>query len=173
MAYTKTQVDNMLDRNINPFRQDVVDGTHTAGSPQSIVANTPVRFSIDGSVRNSVKGPDYFTDRWDTVNSKMTAVTEYDGPVYVADLSWVFNPSSASTGNVTVTVWIDDTVPKLIGTTTKSFKGPSASADGAVLTWYWGTEVGYDAKNDGIYFEIEFDDSGSLYDKSAVIYNTQ
>jgi hypothetical protein len=129
MPYTKTQVDNMLDRNLNPFRQDVVDGTHTVGSPQAIVANTPVRFSVDGSVRNSAHGPTYFTDRWDTVNNKMTAVTEYDGPVYVADLAWTFDPSSASTG--------------------------------------------FDAKNDGVYFEIEFDDGGSLYDKSIVIYNTQ
>jgi hypothetical protein len=173
MPYTKTQVDNMLDRNLNPFRQDVVDGTHTVGSPQAIVANTPVRFSVDGSVRNSAHGPTYFTDRWDTVNNKMTAVTEYDGPVYVADLAWTFDPSSASTGNVTITVWIDDTTPKKIGTVTKTFKGPSASADGAVLTWYWGDEAGFDAKNDGVYFEIEFDDSGSLYDKSIVIYNTQ
>jgi hypothetical protein len=50
MPYTKTQVDDMLDRNLNPFRQDVVDGTHTVGSPQAIVANTPVRFSVDVSV---------------------------------------------------------------------------------------------------------------------------
>lgn len=173
MAYTKTQVDDMMDRNLNPFRQDVVDGAHTVGSPQAIVANTPVRFSSDGAIRNDAKGPAYFTNRWDTVNNKMTASSEYDGPVYVADLSWTFDPSSAASGNVTITVWIDDATPKLIGTTTKSFKGPTASADGAVLTWYWGEETGYDAKNDGVYFELEFDEGGSLYDKSLVIYNTQ
>jgi hypothetical protein len=172
-TYTQKQVSDMLDRNFNPFRQDIVDGTHTSGSPQTIVSGTPVRFSVDGAVRNSATGPAYMTNRWDTVNSKIAASTEYDGPTYVADLSWTFDPASASSGRATITVWIDDAIPKLIGTYTIAYKGPSAEQNGTVVTWYWGTDAGYDAKNDGVYFEIEFDDAGSLYDKSVVIYNTQ
>ena len=40
------------------------------------------------------------------------------------------------------------------------------------MTFYLGTEAGYDAKNDGVYFTIEFSGAGKLYDKSLTIFRT-
>lgn len=173
MAYTKTQVDNMIDRMLNPFKQDIADSNHTSGSPQAITANTPVRLTIDALARNVVTAPSYMTDRWDAVNNKMTAATEVDSPVYVGDISFRFTPAAAAEGTVKLTLYIDDTVPKLIRTYTSSYKGPADEPLNILATWYWGSETGYDAKNDGIYFEVEFTTNGSLYEKGAVIYMTQ
>lgn len=173
MAISQTEAYNMLDRCRNPFKQDLADSTHTVGSPQAITADTPVRFAVDGGTRNVVTSPTYFTDRWDTTNNKMTAVTEYDSPIYKASLSFIFDPTSASSGIFTVTTWIDDATPKKISSYVGTFKGPAAAAERIAVEWYWGEEVGYDAKNDGIYFEIEFSDSGSLYDKTLLIRHAQ
>lgn len=173
MAITQTQFHDMMDRALHPFQQDLIDGTHTSGSPQAITAGTPVRFSIDGATRNELQRPSYMTDSWDTSNNKISAASEYDGYEYVANLGWTFDPTTAASGIATVRVWIDDATPKEVGTYQVAYKGPDANKGRVVTTWYWGTETGYDAKNDGVYFTIEFDDNGSLYDKSLRIYNTQ
>lgn len=174
MAYTKTQVDNMIDRGLNPFRQDV------AGDNTIIIsAGTETLFAIDGDARNVSAGPAYMTDRWDTASNKMTAVSEYDGPTYVGDLGFIWSPTAESTGVALVRVYIDTSGTRdfstdpLIRTYTISYKGDSPIPRNAVTTWYWGEETGYDAKNDGIYFTVEFEHAGTITSPSAVIYNIQ
>ena len=73
--FTQTEVDDMLDKDKNPFRQDV-GGTDSI----NILANSETKLLINGLARNSSSGPAYMTDRWDTVTSIMKAITEYDGP---------------------------------------------------------------------------------------------
>ena len=174
MAYTKTQVDNMMDRCLNPFRQDVVGDNSI-----SVSAATETQIVINGESRNVSHGPDYFTDRWDTTNSKMTAVDEYDSPTYVADIGFVWTPDASSEGIAIIRLYIDtsgtqdfSTDPE-IRSYTFSYKGSSAIAKNILATWYWGTEAGYDAKNDGVYFTIEFEHAGTITEPSSVIYNTQ
>jgi len=167
MAITQTQFEDMMARNLTPFRQDVVGDNSI-----EITADTEARYVVDGDTRNSSTGPAYFTDRWDTTNNKMTAITEYDGPTYVADLGFVWTPDSSNAGTMTIRVYIDDASPKLIRTYTMSYKGASVTVN-TLATWYWGSETGYDAKNDGIYFTLEFEHDGDVTAPSVIIYNTQ
>ena len=168
MTYTKTQVDDMIARNLNPFRQDVV-GTNTL----TIVAGVSQRFVVNGLSRNSVTGPAYFTDRIDLSTGVMTATTEYDGPTYIASVGGIWTPSASSEGTAKIRVYINDTTPKLIRTFRESYKGADAEPFSKLVDWYWGAEAGYDAKNDGIYFEVEFEHNGTITSPSLSIYNTQ
>jgi hypothetical protein len=168
MAITQTQFNDMMDRNLNPFRQDVV-GDDTI----NILADTPTKLLVNGNTRNDAKAPAYMTDRWNTTTSIMKATTEYDHPVYVGDIGFVWTPTVGSEGTFYVRVYINDATPKLIRTYEGSYKGDSAVPKNILATWYWGDDTGYDAKNDGVYFVLEFEHSGTVTAPSIVIYNTQ
>ena len=171
LTFTTAEVEKLLDGRYNNFRQDVSDSTQTVGSPQAITANTEYRLTIDALSRNDVIAPTYMTNRWDTTNNKMAFSTELDSPTYVGDVSFTFDPTASAAGVGTLRVYIDDATPKEIRTYTFDFKGSPESVN-ILATWYLGTETGYDAKNDGIYFTVEFDQAGDLYGKGAVIYRT-
>ncbi len=168
MPYTKTQVDDMIDRCLNPFRQDVI-GNDTI----NILANSETKILVNGAVRNDTSGPAYMTDRWDTITSIMKATSEYDSPTYVGDIGFVWTPTAQSEGVAKIRAYINDASPKLIRTYSIPYKGDSADPVNVVATWYWGTDAGYDAKNDGVYFTIEFEHTGTVTSPSVVIYNTQ
>ena len=171
VKFTTAEIEAVLDGRYNSFRQDLVDGEHTIGSPQVISASTPVRYSVDGALRNEFTAPSHITDRWDTVNSKIAMSTALDHPVYVAQFAFTFSPTVSAAGILTVRTYIDDTVPKLINTISTDYKS-TTSVEGILVTWYFGEDPGYDAKNDGVYFEIEFGASGSLYNKAITVYRT-
>lgn len=165
---TQTQFQDMQARQLTPFRQDVV-GDNTI----NILANTETKIIVNGNARNDAQAPAYMTDRWDTVTSIMKATSEYDGPTYVGNVSFIWTPAASSEGEALIRVYINDAIPKLIGTYDKSYKGASAIPRNVVTTWYWGDDVGYDAKNDGIYFTVEFEHAGTLTSPGVNIYNTQ
>ena len=169
--YTGAVIDDVIDGRYKAFRQDVVDSNHTVGSPQAITANTEYMFTIDALARNDVTAPTYITDRWDAVNNKIAFPTELDGPTYVSDLSFIFDPSVASAGKYTIRIYIDDATPKLIRAYSGWYKSV-AEIHNKITTWYLWTDTGYDAKNDWVYFTIEFDGNGNLYSKGAIIYRT-
>lgn len=168
MIITQKQFEDMMSRCLTPFRQDVVGDNSI-----SITANIEAPFLVDGDARNIAQAPDYFTDRWNTTTSVMTASTEYDGPTYVGNVSFIWTPAASSEGTAVVRLYINDTVPKLIGTYGFEYKGASAVPYNIVTTWYWGEEAGYDAKNDGIYYTIEFEHNGTITSPGVNIYNTQ
>lgn len=153
------------------FRQDIHDSQHTSGSPQAISAGTPVRFTNDTLTRNDVVSPYYITSRWNTTDNKVAFPEEIDSPTYVAEIGFVFDPSVAAAGDITLTVWIDDDTPKDIKVYTAKYKAV-AEKQSIIATWYLGDDAGFDAKNDGVYFELEFEGAGDLYNKTLVIYRT-
>ena len=166
--WTQSEIDNVIGGRYHSFIQDVVD----TGTAEAILANTETKITIDAVNRNFIIAPDYMTDRWDTTDNKMTFVTEMNTPTYVADLGFTFTPTVGASGTCTVKVYIDDpTTPKLIRTVTHTYKS-SPERFNSILTWYLGSGAGYDAKNDGIYFTMEFTGAGSVTDKSVVIYHT-
>ena len=171
LTFTTSQVEAILDGRMNSFRQDISDSAHTVGSPQTVLADTEYKITIDALTRNVVTAPAYITSRWDAVNSKVAFPEELDSPTYVCDLSFTFAPNVAAAGVGAVRVYIDDATPKLIREYTFGYKSDPMSVN-MLLTWYLGEETGYDAKNDGVYFAVEFDVAGTLYNKGAVIYRT-
>ena len=172
LKFTTTEIENVLDGRLNNFHQDVVDNQTTEPSSNNISADTSIRWTNDGGNRNSTTAPTYMTDRWNTSTDIMKFTAELDSPVYVSDFSFTFHPQTTATGSITFRAYIDDpTTPKLIKTVVKSYKGETA-IDGLLLTYYLGSSTGYDLKNDGIYFEIEFDQDGKIWGKSQVTYRT-
>lgn len=165
---SKTEVDDMIARQLTPFRQDVVGDNSIA-----ISANTETPFVVNGLARNDAQAPVYMTDRWNLATNVMTASTEYDAPTYVGNLSFVWTPTASSQGTAIVRLYINDAAPKLIGTYDIEYKGELGIPRNAVLTWYWGSDAGYDAKNDGVYFTIEFEHAGVITSPGVNIYNTQ
>ena len=168
MAYTKTQVDDMIDRNLNPFRQDIVGDNVIA-----ISADTETAFIANGNARNAVKGPTYFTDRYNTTTGIMTAVTEYDGPSYMSKVGFTWTPTAESEGIGVVRMYINDTTPKLLDSYAFSYKGSLAFPINIFTDWYWGEEAGYDAKNDGVYWTVEFEHAGSVSNPAMLIRHDQ
>lgn len=171
LKFTTAQVEKILDGRLYSFRQDLADSVHTVGSPQPILSLTEYRITNDGLIRNDLVNPAYIVEDWDTVNNKFALPSEIDSPTYVVDMSFTFAPSVGSAGEMITRIYIDDTVPKLIKTARTNYTGTTA-IDDVLMTWYLGEEAGFDAKNDGVYFTIEFSASGSLYDKSMSIFRT-
>jgi len=161
---TQSQFEDMMDKSLNSFRQDVVGDNSI-----SITANTETQFLVNGNARNAVQGPAYMTDRWNTSTSIMKATSEYDSPTYEGEIGFVWTPTSESSGRFLVRVYINDAVPKLIRTYRGDYKGASAIPRNVPTQWYWGTETGYDAKNDGVYFTIEFEHAGTITSPSIII----
>jgi hypothetical protein len=159
---------DMLERMRYPFKQDIA-GTNTI----SISADTETLFLSNGATRNFSEGPAYFTDRYNTTTGVMAATTEYDSPVYAAKLSFNWVPDASSSGILLVRQYINDATPKLIGTYSKSYKGSAAFPESLITDWYWGTETGYDAKNDGVYWTIEFEHDGDVTNPSLLIHHAQ
>jgi hypothetical protein len=178
LTQTFTEIQDMMNRQMMPFRQDLT-GTNSI----EITADTEVLWVNNGLGHENTSAPAYFTDRWDSVNNKMTAVTEYDHPTYVVDMGLLFTSDTPnSSGIVTMRIYIDESgtqdfsTDPAIRTYRGDYKtGSSPNTDqGSILgTWYWGEETGYDAKANGVYFTLEFEDTGDLTNPTTVIYNTQ
>ena len=175
LTLTTAEIQDMLNRNMTPFRQDVTG----SNSISIAVADTEYLFANNGATRNAVSSPAYMTDRWDTTNYKMTAVSEYDHPTYVGDIGFIWTPDASSEGHYHIRVYIDESGTRnfatdpLIRTYTGTYKGAAAEPRNTIATWYWGDETGYDAKNNGVYFTVEFEHTGDITSPSTVIYNTQ
>jgi len=171
LKYTGSETEKILDSRLHSFIQDVHDTEHTSGSPQSITADTPVMFTNNGGLPIRVVAPSHITSRWDATNNKIAFPEELNTPTYVAEVGFTFDPSIASEGLIFLRMYIDDDTPKLIKTYSAKYKSV-AQPQTIIATWYLGEDTGYDAKNDGIYFELEFQSSGDLYDKTLIIYRT-
>jgi len=175
LTQTFAEVQDMMDRQMTPFRQDIV-GTNSI----EITGGTETLWVNNGLARNAVSAPAYMTDRWSTSNSKMTAITEYDHPTYVSDTGLIFTPDTPnSKGLVTLRIYIDESGTRNFGTDPiirtyqSDYDSGVTNNVGVISTWYWGEETGYDAKNNGVYFTVEFEHTGDVTSPSTIIYNTQ
>jgi hypothetical protein len=163
VSFTTAEIEKLLDGRYNTFRQDVSD----VASQTITNSNTEYKLTNDGSTRNDVTAPAYITSRWDTTNDKIAFPEELDHPTYVGDISFTFTPDTASSGVGVLRLYIDDSgtqnfaADPVIRTYTFDYKG--AVSVNVITTWYLGTEV---------YYTVEFDDSGAVTNKGAVIYRT-
>lgn len=175
MAYTLQQTGALLQKIINESEhtpiQDVVGDNYTSGSPLAITANTEYTFTCNGNTRNFKSFPSHITNFWNTVTNIGSFSELVDTKMIVATPKFVFSPSTASAGKITVRVYVNDTVPKVLDAKIVDYKAV-ASKVSQLLTFYTGTEAGYDVKNDGVFFTVEADQNGDLYDTSIIIYRT-
>lgn len=169
--YTGQQIQDLLDGQHTPFRQDIQDATYDVANKISVTGGTPVRLQIDGVNYNDKVAPSYMSgDGWDVVNDKIAFPNEINHPTYVADVGFVFD-SGGGGGVVEISLWVDDTVPKKIRTYISDYTNTATTLN-QIMTWYLGEGIGYDAKNDGVYIELNFDTNGSLWNMGGVFYRT-
>ena len=164
-----TEVQQLLNTALHPPFHDLIDGEHTSISPQSLTSGVPALYTNDGTVRDAISLPDHITTLWEPSTSIATFTEELNTPIYVARIEFTVDP--ASSGQIDFMAYINDTVPKVIQTTTSTFKN-QISRISTLFTFYLGSETGYDLKNDGIYFEMLSDINADIYDKTLLIYRT-
>lgn len=170
-AFTGSQIDKVIDGRLNNFKQSV-QGNNTI----AISANTEVLFVNNGAIANEVTSPDYITSRWSVANSKIAFPEELDAPTYVVDMASLFTPTSVNEGSATMRIYIDESGTRdfltdpVIRTYNSRYKGTNLVS--VVGTWFLGSSAGYDAKNNGVYFTIEFENEGTLSVPYHVIYRT-
>jgi len=168
IKFSSEDVEKLLDGRYHSFIQDIHDTVHTIGSPQSITGGNPVLYTNNGGIPIITIAPTYITSRWNVTDNKIAFPDELNTPYYEAEIGFTFDPTAASEGLFTLRVYIDDATPKLIRTVVGSYK-KDPEPHSVSVKWYLGNAVGYDAKNDGVYFELEFGGDGILYDKTLII----
>lgn len=177
IKFTSAEVEKVLDGRYNSFRQAILDATYTSGSPLALSASTETLLTNDAAGFNVVTAPTYIASRWSVANSKLAVPDELDNPTYVNDLQFTFDPTVASAGTVTIRVYIDESGTRnfgtdpLIRTYSVDYKA-IAEVVSVISTWYMGDDVGFDAKNNGVYFTVEASGAGDLYGTFFSLYRT-
>lgn len=170
-AFTGAEIDKVIDGRYNNFKQSL-QGDNTI----AISAGTEVLFVNNGAVANEVNSPAYITSRWSITNSKIAFPEEMDAPTYVVDMASLFTPTAVNEGSATMRIYIDESGTRnfaadpLIRTYNSRYKGTDLVS--IVGTWFLGSGTGYDAKNNGVYFTLEFENAGTLSMPYHVIYRT-
>lgn len=171
LKFSTADINKLLDGRYNNFKESVI-GDNTI----AVTANTEFLFVNNGASEIKITSPEYITSRWDFTNSKISMPEELDSPSYVIDISPYFTPSTGSEGAVTMRIYIDEsgtrdyTSDPLIRTYNVRQKG--ADLVSIVGTWFFGDDVGFDAKNNGVYFTLEFENNGTISVPFHVIYRT-
>lgn len=177
LSFTTAEIEKVLDGRYNTFRQAILDGQYTLASPRALLASTEVVLTNNAALTNSVTSPTYITSRWSTSNSKISMPEELDNPTYVNDLTFTFDPTSASAGEGTIRLYIDESGTRnfatdpLIRSYPFDFKAAPEPVS-VISTWFFGEDVGFDAKNNGVYFTVEVSLAGDLYETFFSIYRT-
>lgn len=171
LPFTVAEITKILDGRLNSPIQDVVDDVDTTSSRKSIAADTPYTFTSNGGVRNHKMLPAHITNIWDTASS-IASFSEFMGvPEMVANIQFMFDPSSAVAGNITVSVWVHESVPVLMKSVVTPFKSAETRVT-SLITFYAGEATEFDVKNKGVFFTYEMSAAGELWDRAIEIYRT-
>jgi len=175
LNFTTAQIEQAIDGRINSFRQAIQD-SHTSVDAIAISAGTEVLITNDADISNETS-PAYITSRWNATDSKIAMPEIHDHPTFINDISFTFDPTAASAGEITIRTYIDESGTRnfgtdpLIRTYTRKYKAV-AEPISLLAGWFFGSGTGYDAKNNGVYFTIEADGAGDLYGIYMSIYHT-
>lgn len=171
LNFYTSDIEKILDGRLHSPIQDCVGDNYTIGSPMTVLANTEYPFECNAATRNYKVFPSHITNIWDETLNVATFEDFLNTPEIVATPSFTFNPTVSANGNITVRMYINETVPVLLRTTTTNYKAIAEEVF-SLFTFYAGEESGYDIKNKGVYFTFESEFAGELYDTSIEIYRT-
>ena len=148
--------------------QDVVGNNYTSAATLQLLPNTSLSFLCNGAIRNFKNLPSHITNMWDTVNNKVVLNEFQDTPAIGTNLSFMIDPATSAEGIVTISAYVDETVPLLIKSTNVHFKGDVEKLTGSIK-FYAGSETGFDVKNKGVIFTLESNVGAEVYDTSIEI----
>lgn len=175
ISFSVAELDKIIDGRYNSFRQAIGDSQYTLASPRALAADTEYLLTNDTLLINSVTAPSYITSRYDAVTNKIAFPEELDSPTYINDMQFTFNPTVAAAGTITVTLYVDEsgtrdfTSDPAIRTYRSSYKATPEIVS-ILGSWYLGTDLGYDAKNAGVYATISASGAGDFYGFFESIY---
>jgi len=171
LDFTTEEINNLLDGRYNNFKESVI-GDNTI----AVTGESEFLFINNGLTEVKVTSPAYITSRWNKTLSKISMPEELDSPTYVIDISPYFTPSSGNEGGVTMRIYIDESGTRDFATDplirTYNVRQKGSDLVSIVGTWFFGDDAGFDAKNNGVYFTLEFENSGTISVPFHVIYRT-
>lgn len=171
LPYTGSTLNKILDEQYITPLQDVLGDNYTVGSPLAMLADTEYDFVCNGATRNFQNLPNHVTSLWDTSSNICIPSDLLDTPVLVFTVRFVFDPTVAAAGIVTLNPYVNETVPIKFKPVQVSYKASAAQVS-ALVTIYLGSDTGFDVKNKGVFFKIESTGAGNMYDPSIEIYRT-
>ena len=171
LPFTGDEVKKVLDGRYNSPIQDCVGDNYTVGSPLAMIGGSEYNFVCNGNTSNFKKFPEHITSIWDTATNIATFSEFLDTPEIVANVQFTFNPSSSSSGTITVMAYVNETVPIEIKSVVIPYKATATRSTG-LITFYAGDATGFDVKNKGVFFTVESSGDGNLYDVALEIYRT-
>lgn len=171
LNYTGDEIAKCLEGSYHNPIQDVVGDNYTSGSPLAMTGGVEYDFVCNGNTREFTSFPSYITNIWNTTTNIATFPDFINTQMMQADISFTFDPSTATAGNIYVKVYVNETVPILISQKSQKYKSTPEPVT-ITLTFYTGDETGFDVKNKGVFFKVESDANGDLYDTSIKIYRT-
>ena len=170
--FSTVEINNILSENAYRFKQDIAGDNYSLGSPLSIAAGTVYNFVCNGNTRNYKVSASHITNEWDTVNNKMVFNSFLDTPMFVVQPNFTFSPSSATQGVMTFSLYVNETVPLLIDSSSVVFKGTAPEKLTGLITFYIGSETGFDIKNKGIIIKFSSTVAGDVYNMTLKQYHT-
>lgn len=171
IPFSTAEVTKIIDGRLHSPIQDCVGDNWTVSSPLALLAETPVVFQCNCNLRNNKILPTHITNIWDGTTNIATFENFLNTPEIVANVNMIIDPSASSEGILTVSAWVNETIPILIKSVNATYKGDTEKIT-ALLTFYAGSEPGFDVKNKGVYFTIESSSGALAYDMSIEIYRT-
>lgn len=171
IPFTTADITKVIDGRLHSPIQDCVGDNYTVGSPMALTGGVEADFEVNCNTRNFKILPAHITNMWNELTNIATFSEFENTPEIVANVGFIFDPSVAAAGIITVSVYVNETVPLLIKSTNIDYKSTPERVN-ALLTFYAGDATDFDVKNKGVIFKVESDANGSLYDTSIELYRT-
>lgn len=171
LPFTAATITKILDGRLHSPIQDVVGDNYTIGSPLVMAAGTEYDFECNGNTRVFEVLPDHITGIWNTTTNIATFSEFENTPEIVANVQFVFDPTVAAAGIITVRSYVNETSPIVMKEVTVPYKALVENYN-LLITFYAGDAVGFDVKNKGVYFTVEASGAGDFYNTAIELYRT-
>lgn len=169
--FTGEETDKIIDGRYHSPIDDCVGDDWTIGSPLVASAGVEYDFVCNGNIRHFKVFPDHITKMWDTTLNIATFSEFLNTPEIVSTPQFTFAPTVAAAGTITVRAYVNEDTPLVIKEIVIPYKATVTDVS-ALLTYYAGDAVGFDVKNKGTKFTIEFSGAGNVYNNSIENYRT-
>lgn len=172
LDFTADQINKVIGGRLHSPIEDCVGNDWTSGVPLAMAAETEYRFVCNAAILDSKVFPTHVTKIWDSTLNLATFSEMLNTPMIVSNPQFVFSPTVAAAGIITIRTYVNETVPIQLGNPITFPYKATAERVSALITYYAGDSTGFDIKNKGVYFTIEASAAGSAYDPAIINYRT-
>ncbi len=171
LPYDGETLKKILDEALHPPIEDIVWNNYTAWSSLSMSAGTKYDFVCNWATRRLKSFPWHVLKMRDASTNIATFEEILNLKMIVFTVKFIFNPSSSSAWIVTLTPYVNESVPIAFEVVQVPYKAVTSEVSALVTIYTW-DETWFDVKNKGVFFKVEATGVGELYDPSIKIYKT-